>query len=259
LNLALNSRQAMPKGGQLTVTTESRTIDEVLAGRLPGGRAGEFVCLTVKDSGEGISPHVMSRLLAPFSSQEGGEGAGLGLAAVRGIVQRHDGWIQVESEPSVGTTFRIFLPVSVEDSAVTLLPSPEAQVARGKETILLVEDEAQVRGLAVVVLQKQGYRVLEATKAEEALDVWKRHASRIDLLFTDLVMTGEITGQELAEQLQAEKPSLKVIYTSGYSVEKGAEIFALKAETPFVQKPYSPKKLAETVRQTLDGSKKTPA
>lgn len=257
LNLAINARNAMPSGGRLTITTAVRIIDKEGSDFPIGASTGQFVCLCVEDNGCGISPQVVSRIVDPcFTMGEVGEEIGLGLMAVRGIVRQHGGWIQVERKPEAGTSFMVFLPLSLASPVVSAIESNEMMITGGKETILLVEDEPAVRALAALILQKYGYRVLEAANAEEAMEVWKRHGHRTSLLFTDLVMTGEMTGRELAERLQSDKPALKVIYTSGYSVETGTHLFELKAGNSFIQKPYQPRTLAQTVRQTLDESQK---
>lgn len=252
LNLSINARDAMPKGGQLTIATHAARITETYVAAHPDARRGEFVCLSVQDTGCGISSELLSRIFEPFFTTKGvGEGTGLGLATVFGIVKQHQGWIEVESAIGAGTKFKVFLPISQAEASGSTAISNEP-VTGGKETILLVEDEDSVRVLASLILQKYGYRVLEATNAEEAVEVWQRHCSRIELLFTDVLMTGELTGRELAERLQQEKPALKVIYTSGYSAEMGG---GEHRDESFIQKPYHPRRLAEIVRATLDEEK----
>ncbi len=255
LNLAVNARDAMPRGGQLIISTTAHLIDEAYVRCHANARSGEFVCLSVRDTGCGMPPEILAHIFEPFfTTKELAKGTGLGLATVYGIVKQHEGWMEVESEPGVGTTFKVFLPVAARagatgDTTATLLP-----VRCGQETILLVEDEAAVRMLAVIALQRQGYRVLEAVSGEEALEVWHRHGPKIDLLLTDMVMPGDLSGRELAEQLRDLKPTLKVIFTSGYSAEKAGQIFEFKDQTPFLEKPYNLRKLAEVVRQLLDES-----
>jgi two-component system cell cycle sensor histidine kinase/response regulator CckA len=225
----------------------------------PSARAGHFVVLRIQDTGEGIPPEVMPHIFEPFyTTKEVGRGTGLGLATVFSIVKQHQGWIAVESEVHSGTVFHIYLPAA----AAGLVPTEAKAVAEpkpdgGKETILLVEDEPAVREFAVAVLQKSGYRILQAASGADALEVWKWHAERIDLLLTDMIMPGNITGLELAETLQKEKPDLRVICTSGYSSEMMHRFFIPRGEVNFIHKPYQPRDLAKAVRDALDRKQKT--
>jgi two-component system cell cycle sensor histidine kinase/response regulator CckA len=255
LNLAENAREAMPKGGQLHIHTAHVVIEGGAVRRNPEARPGDFVCLSVRDTGCGITPEVMPRIFEPFfTTKKPGKGIGLGLAVVYGIVKQHEGWVEVESQPGAGTTFHVFLP-ALASQVVTGKPAP-SKPAQGTETILLVEDEEPTRGLAALVLQRCGYRVLEAACGAEALEVWGRHQARIELLLTDLVMPDDLTGPEIARKMLEEKPALKVVYTSAYSREITGEMFKAQEEIQFLPKPYHPEKLAETVRQALDGTSK---
>jgi nitrogen-specific signal transduction histidine kinase/CheY-like chemotaxis protein len=254
LNLAVNARDAMPRGGRLRIQTETLSLDEAGAQANPEARPGEFVCLSVSDTGQGIAPEHLPRLFEPFFSTKGvGEGSGLGLATVYGVVKQHQGWITVESRLEQGTTFRVFLPrllgqVPVsEASPVCCPPSP-----RGKEAILLVEDEELVRQVARTILEGLGYRVFEAESGVAALEVWRERRSEIALLLTDMVMPEGLTGRDLAEKLWAEAPNLPVILTSGYSPQIAGQQRGLGEGVPFLQKPYSPEKLATVVRDALD-------
>lgn len=252
VNLAVNARDAMPKGGTLTIATEIVTVDTASARSSADARPGVFVCLSIKDTGYGIPREILTHIFEPFfTTKENGKGTGLGLAMVCGIVQQHEGWVEVESIADVGTTFKVFLPPAVTaiENKVCLLPT---SAVGGKETILLVEDEANVRSMTMLVLEKYGYRVLDAASGEEALQVWKRHSQRIDLLLTDMVMR-DLAGHDLAKLLQTEKPSLKVIYTSGYSADMAGKAFDLNEMDSFVQKPCRPRELAVAVRAALDG------
>ncbi len=255
LNLAANAREAMPKGGHLHLGTAPVVIDREAKGQHPESRPGDFVCLSVRDTGGGIAPEVRPRLFEPFSTtKKPGHGAGLGLAVVHGIVKQHEGWVEVESQPGAGTTFQVFLP-ALPQGAAAASPKPAGiGPARGTETILIVEDEESMRRLAVLVLQRCGYRVLEAASAIEALEVWERHQSRIELLLTDMVLSDDLTGAELAGKMRSEKPSLKVVYTSAYRQEMTDAIFQTKGPIHFLQKPCHPQKLTQTVRQVLDGT-----
>jgi len=258
VNLAVNARDAMPKGGGLAVATMAVDIDESYTQQCSEARAGRYVCLSVSDTGCGMSKQTLSRVFEPFfTTKEVGKGTGLGLATVYGIVKQHQGWVEVTSEINVGTTFRIFFPVSLKqmDAAAERSASPK-HIRGGRETILLVEDEPMLRELASAILKGYDYDVLEASFGEEAVQIWKQRNGRVDLLLTDMVMPGGMTGRELAEQLRACNSGLKVIFTSGYSVDVMGREIPLSDAT-FLQKPYAPPMLAQTVRTSLD--RKMPA
>ncbi|HKS36900.1 MAG TPA: response regulator [Verrucomicrobiae bacterium] len=254
MNLAVNARDAMPKGGQLSIGTDRVTTDAAHVQHNPEAQAGDFICLSVRDTGCGMTQEVRARIFEPFFTTKGvGKGTGLGLATVFGIVKQHQGWIEVESHVGVGTTFKVFLPVSPNLEAADEKTTPRTQIRRGTETILLVEDEVALRGLTKITLQRFGYRVLEAASGVDALSVWEQHGSRIDLLLTDMVMPDGLAGRELARQLQARKPDLKVIYVSGYSMDSEGTGFRAREGVTFLQKPYQSQKLAQAVRNLLDG------
>lgn len=255
MNLAVNARDAMPKGGQLKISTCVRDMDAVGARQRPEARPGRFVCLTVTDSGCGMDSQTLNRIFEPFfSTKEVGKGTGLGLATVYGIVRQHQGWIEVTSQVGVGTTFNILLPALAVSTGITDedVATP-LSVRGGRETVLIVEDEPVLRELVREILGQYEYRLLEAGSGVEALKVWDEHPGSVDLLLTDMIMPEGMTGRDLAEQLRQRKPDLKVIYTSGYSpkivgqglVESGAL---------FLQKPYDPRRLAQIVRECLDTS-----
>ncbi len=256
MNLAVNARDAMPNGGTLTIGTEQLTIADAAARRHPEARPGEFVCLSVRDTGCGIPTENLTRIFEPFfTTKDVGHGTGLGLAMVFGIVHQHQGWIELESAVGAGTCFRILLPS--RSSATTTpvsLPTKPAPARRGSETMLLVEDEPAVREFAVAVLRSHGYRVLQACSGIDALEVWKWHGARIALLVTDLVLPDGLSGVELAARLRKEKPTLKVVLTSGYASETIGEEFRPPAGMHFIHKPYKPQLLAQTVRDALDDS-----
>jgi PAS domain S-box-containing protein len=254
LNLAVNARDAMPKGGQLAIRISVQDVDAKYVVNRSDARKGSFVCISVTDTGAGIAPENMQRIFEPFfTTKEVGKGTGLGLATVYGIVKQHQGWIELESHVGRGTTFRIFIPcagcatVPVEKATTSII------VKGGKESILLVEDERPVRELVARVLERYGYSVLQADNGTEALDIWSRSKSDIKLVLTDLVMPNNMNGRELAEKMWAEAPSLKVIFTSGYSADIVGKDFKLEPELNFLQKPYQPQTLALTVRRCLDG------
>jgi PAS domain S-box-containing protein len=254
MNLSVNARDAMPKGGRLRIATTLATIDETYAQLHPEARVGEFVRLGVTDNGTGMSKETLSRIFEPFfTTKEVGKGTGLGLATVYGIVQQHNGWIDVESELGKGTTFVIHLPASSRPFETTMFErAPQKPAVKGgHETILLVEDEPVLRELARVILKDYHYQVLEAGTGAEAIRIWEQHQGKIDLLLTDMVMPEGISGRELAERLRSRKPELKVIYTSGYSEDVMGNEMGVR-DAMFLQKPYPPPLLAKTVRECLD-------
>ena len=254
MNLAVNARDAMAKGGQLIIATDRVATDATYVQNNPEARAGEFVRLSVQDTGCGMTPAVKARIFEPFFTTKGvGKGTGLGLATVFGIVKQHQGWVEVESQVGVGATFRVFLPASARADAAVEQAAARAKVRGGKETILLVEDEVALRGLTKIILQRFGYRVVEAGSGMAALSAWEEHGPQIDLLLTDMIMPDGLTGRDLAKQLLARKPGLKVIYTSGYSMDSEGTTFRVRDSSKFLQKPYQSQKLAQVVRDCLDG------
>jgi PAS domain S-box-containing protein len=259
MNLAINSRDAMPQGGRLVIETSIAEFDEAAARQSPQIRPGSFVCLSVSDTGCGIPAEILPKIFEPFFTTKGvGKGTGLGLATVFGIVQQHQGWIHVYSEAGHGTTFRIYLPwlsgTTDQTIAEKMLVVP---MLGGNETILLVEDDAFLRVSVRKALSQLGYRLLEAGNAAEALEAWQLNRAEIHLLLTDLVMPGGMNGRELAERLLKENPQLKVIYASGYSAEVAAKNFPLEEGVNFLAKPFQTFKLAQTVRKNLDANKQS--
>ncbi len=253
LNLAVNARDAMPKGGQLAVRISIMDVNESHVQHHPEARVGRFVSVSKSDTGCGIPPENLQRIFEPFfTTKEVGKGTGLGLATVYGIVKQHQGWIEVESTMGRGTTFRIFIPYAGSAQSEAEKPTTQITVRGGNETILLVEDEKPVRELVSRVLQKYGYKIVQAGNGAEAIQIWNQHKDEIALLFTDLVMPDNMNGRELAEKLKAERPTLKVIFTSGYSADIVGKDFKLEPELNFLQKPYQPQALALTIRRCLD-------
>ncbi len=253
MNLSVNARDAMPGGGRLLIETWETTAGEDVTLRHPEVAPGRYVCLRVSDTGTGIPPEVLPRIFEPFfTTKEPGKGTGLGLATVFGIVKQHHGWTRVRSEPGHGTTFEVFLPALEVPRAEQAGPATLAGVRGGTETILLVEDEVAVRVLTRAILQRRGYRVLEAATGAAAEEIWRDHRAEVALLVTDLVMPGGVSGQQLAQRLQADKPSLAVVFMSGYSAEVAGKEIQLRGGENFLQKPFAPTLLLETVRRCLD-------
>ena len=254
LNLVINARDAMPDGGLLTIETGEKTFTEEEARAVPETTPGRCVFLRVTDTGSGIAPENLSHIFEPFfTTKEPGKGTGLGLATVFGIIKQHGGSIVVESEPGRGATFQIFLPATEEvmEPADEVLAKPKPR--GGTETILLVDDEQDVRMLMRIVLEKNGYHVLEAAHGVEALRIWEQHSGPIHLLLTDIVMPEGIGGRELAARLLQRNPRLRVIFISGYSADIAGRELVLQEGQNFLQKPCPSDHILETVRKSLDG------
>ena len=255
LNLAVNARDAMPRGGQLAVRISIVNVTEDHMRRHPEARAGHFVCVSNADTGSGIPPENLSRIFEPFfRTKEIGKGTGLGLATVYGIVKQHQGWVEVESTLGKGTTFRIYIP-HVGERMEPEKPAKQIHIRGGTETVLLVEDEKPVRELVARILEKHGYTVLQADTGKGAAEIWRSHKNEVHLLLTDLIMPGNMNGRELAETLWAERPDRKVIFTSGYSADIVGKDFRIESDLNFLQKPYHPQTLALAVRRCLDEKK----
>jgi CheY-like chemotaxis protein len=249
MNLAVNARDAMPGGGRIAVATGNADLDADHP-VLQDARPGPYVALTVADTGFGMTPDTLQKIFEPFfTTKPLGVGTGLGLATVYGIVEQSGGFIRVASEPERGSTFSIYLPRigAAEDAAA---PTVVGRPAGGGETVLVVEDHAEVRKLATGILKKNGYRLLEAANGPEALQIAGGFTEPIDLLLTDVVMPA-MTGRELAGRLQAARPGLKVLYTSGYSSDVIARQGVLNPGVAYLPKPFAPLDLAAKVREVL--------
>ena len=250
MNLAVNSRDAMPDGGTLTITTRNVELTAPLALRLDT-QPGPHVMIAISDTGTGMTSDVLGRIFEPFFTTKGvGTGTGLGLAMVFGIVRQSGGCIDVESVPGHGTTFRVYLPVISSDDAPVESARP-MPVLRGEETLLLVEDDAGVRELALTALRAQGYEVLAAADGREALEIAESRIGDVALLVTDVVMPN-MGGPELARQLQQRWPAIRVLYMSGYTDDAVVRQGVLADDVAFLQKPFTPMRLVQTVRQVLD-------
>jgi two-component system, cell cycle sensor histidine kinase and response regulator CckA len=252
LNLAVNARDAMPKGGKLTMETANVTLDETYARDHQGAQPGPHVMLAVTDTGSGMDSVTQSRIFEPFfTTKEKGKGTGLGLSMVFGIVKQSGGTVWVYSEVGQGTTFKVYLP-RVGGAVETERPATAPKSLRGRETILLVDDDDQVRVVSRAILQKAGYAVVEARSAAEAIAYAEGHTGTIDLLLTDVVMP-QMSGPELAKRLGNARPAMKLLCMSGYTDDSIVRHGVLESHIAYLQKPITPEALALRVRQVLDG------
>jgi len=252
MNLAVNARDAMPRGGRLTIETADVVLDEAYARQHPGAKAGPQVLLAVTDTGTGMDAETRSHIFEPFFTTKGlGQGTGLGLSTVYGIVQQSGGHIAVYSEPGRGTSFKIYLPQVPDAVPGAEALSAQIPAAGGRETVLLAEDDPAVRDVTSEILAQRGYRVLRAPDGQSALEIARSHAGEIPLLVTDIVMPG-MTGPELATALQAERPGVRVLYMSGYTDDSVVRHGVLAEGMPYLQKPFTPDALARKVRELLD-------
>jgi two-component system cell cycle sensor histidine kinase/response regulator CckA len=252
MNLAVNARDAMAEGGKLTIDAANADLDEDYAGRRPEAKPGRYVMLAVTDDGAGMTPEIQRRLFEPFfTTKEQGRGTGLGLSTVYGIVKQSGGHIAVYSEVGRGTTFKIYLPRVEEAAEPISRPRMPAVPSRGTETILVAEDEKGVRDLLRILLQENGYTVLDAADGEQALRVCERHAGPLHLLISDVVMP-EMGGKQLAERLRKLRPGLKILFTSGYTANAIVHQGILDPGIAFIYKPYDLNALLAKVREVLD-------
>jgi PAS domain S-box-containing protein len=259
MNLAINARDAMPTGGKMTIETARVKLDETYARQHIGAKPGSYVMIAITDTGHGMDAEIKSHIFEPFfTTKEPGKGTGLGLATVYGIINQSDGHIWVYSEPDKGSVFKVYLP---QVKASGPLDNQEDQIStpsrRGSETILLVEDEDSVRGLACRILLGEGYLVLEASNGEEALRISADYPDPIHLLLTDVVMPGGMSGRQLAANLSALRPQMKVLYMSGYTDDAIVHHGVLDEGIAFLQKPFTLIMLTHKVREVLDAPQAT--
>ena len=254
MNLVLNSRDATPGGGLLELRTAAVDLDASAALAHAHARPGSFVRLTVSDTGVGIAPEHLPHIFEPFyTTKEVGKGTGLGLATVFGIVEQHEGWIEVTSTVGLGTAIHVYLPRVVGGAAPVAVSAATGVPRGGTESILLVEDEADVRTLMTTLLTRHGYRVQAAADGMEALAVWREQRGAFALLVTDMIMPGGLNGRQLADQLRAEKPSLRVIYCSGYTDDMLGGDNSVRGDANFLEKPFDLHVFLTRIRAVLDG------
>ena len=253
MNLVVNARDAMPTGGKLTIETTELELDESYARDRIGVEPGRYVMLAVSDTGVGMDRATQAKIFEPFfTTKEMGKGTGLGLSTVFGVVQQGGGHVWVYSEVGVGTTFKVYLP-RADATPAPAHPTIAPATLRGNETILLVEDEDQVRAVAHDILARAGYDVIEARNGGEALLICETHAGAIHLLLSDVVMP-QMSGPELAKRLSAARPEMKVLCMSGYTDDSIVRHGVLEARFAFIQKPITPLTLTRKVREVLDAS-----
>jgi two-component system cell cycle sensor histidine kinase/response regulator CckA len=251
MNLAVNAADAMPDGGELMIRTSLSHPDDEQGAISVDSQPGPCIVLTMADTGHGMDKEIREHIFEPFFTTKGEQGTGLGLATVFGIVQQHNGKIWLKSEPSKGTAFKIYLPASGDTHVAESADEIQTSTLKGTETILLVEDNEQVRHLANIILKKQGYNVLVARDSEEALELLGRHDGLVDLLLTDVVLPG-MNGKELYEKAVQSYGNLKVLYMSGYTEDLIAHRGVLDEGIHFIQKPFSVRSLASKIRQVLN-------
>lgn len=258
LNLCLNARDAMKDGGVLRINLADAEVSAETAAAHLEVQPGKFVCWSVSDTGSGMSAETMERLFEPFfTTKDVGQGTGLGLATVRGMVEQHHGWVEAETRVGEGSTFRVYLP-AVAQPLIKPAVAPVVGMVRGEGTILLVEDELVLLKMGKRLLNRNGYTVLTAMNSEEALAVWAEQRAEIDLLYTDMVMPGKLTGLQLAKQMQADKPSLKVIITSGYITETLEPGEDSDSSIVYLSKPCAAAILTQVIQKCLQQRNRPP-
>jgi CheY-like chemotaxis protein len=256
MNLILNARDAIPNNGKITIKTAKVEVDQAYCAVNVEARPGSFVCLSVSDTGIGMNKETQARIFEPFfTTKERGKGTGLGLSVVYGIINQHQGWINVYSNPDKGSTFKIYLPVS--DTAAQAKPdtriiSPADYKGRG-ERILVIEDDADILKMASEALGRMNYQVFKSASLKEARDVFKRENGRFHLILSDISLP-DGSGLDLCLELKAQKPDIKAILSSGYPSREVNRDDIEKSGMPFITKPYNLTLLFKTIRETLDGA-----
>jgi two-component system cell cycle sensor histidine kinase/response regulator CckA len=257
LNLVVNARDAMPSGGRLVIETIERFVSDEEATTRPRAVTGRHACLRVIDTGSGIAHESLSHIFEPFfTTKDPGKGTGLGLATAFGIVSQHGGFIRVNSTLAVGSTFEVLLPMVDAPPVEKAVEGATPELSCGTETILVVEDEPAVRMLTRVVLERQGYRVIEAESGVDALRAWDEHAGQVDLVLTDMIMPGSVSGRQLAERLRAMRPDVRIVFTSGYSPDFTSREQSLVEGQNFIQKPCAPKQMLQVIRLALSDERR---
>ena len=260
MNLAVNARDAMPRGGSLQIETSNVTLDDNHARLYGGVRAGEYVMLAISDTGFGMDAETQSHIFEPFFSTKGTKGTGLGLSTVYGIVKQSGGYVWVQSEPGRGTTFKVYLPRIVETGELAAVRVPASPVPKKKhpvETVLIVEDETNLRRMTCHYLETQGYKILEAADGAAAVQICVAHSGPIHLLLTDVIMPG-MNGHEVAKRVVSLRPNTKVLYMSGYTENAIGQNGTLDEGINLLQKPFTLQALKEKVREVLDVEKVAP-
>jgi CheY-like chemotaxis protein len=255
MNLSVNARDAMPKGGKLTLKTENVELDEEFVRRHVGSSRGPHVLLTVEDTGTGMDAATVSRIFEPFFTTKGpGSGTGLGLAMVYGVVKQSGGYIWVYSEQGKGSSFKIYLPHAAQAVETVVAKKPKESVKRGSETILLVEDDPAVRNLVTSMLESQGYQVLVSQDPGDVAAICEKHTGHIHLLLTDLILPG-ISGRDIAKHVGKLRPDTKVLFMSGYTDDALIHSHGFDERFAFLQKPFSSGTLGAKIREVLDAER----
>jgi CheY-like chemotaxis protein/two-component sensor histidine kinase len=256
MNLATNARDAMPDGGELIISTEEINLGDEFATIHGYGKPGRYALLIVSDTGKGMDEEIRKKIFEPFfTTKEVGKGTGLGMAVVYGIIKQHEGYINIYSEPGIGTTFKIYLPLISSEERVKATAPREEILARGTETILLVEDDKSTRELISSVLKQQGYAVIEAVDGAVAVMKFMENRETIDLIISDLIMP-KLNGKEAYDEMKVWHPELKVIFMSGYAPDAIREKMSLEENVELISKPILPNALLMKVRSVLDEGEK---